>query len=321
MLGLLTALIVFAGVRVVVGTRFGVPEGEVLDWRLLRLLAACAVGAALGVAGMCLQTLVRNPLASPELLGVSAGAGFASVTAAWLMPALIIGGGRLGLAVPAVLGASASLGVVYALSRSGRGLDPVGLVLVGVIIAMTCGSGTRLAEHVMPPDAQLAVRSMVAGHLSEDVPVAVSVVCLASAVAGGALAMLWAKRLDAMCMSDEEALSVGVNVALVRTGLFLIAGVLTAMSVVVAGSIGLVGLIGPHAARLLLGPRHRTLAPGAAVCGAILVIAADTAVAAVPAGWGIGRPPIGVLLTLIGGPVFIVMLRRELSGRGRGISV
>jgi iron complex transport system permease protein len=278
-----------------------------------RALAGLIVGAALAAAGVMLQSLFRNPLAAPELLGLASGAGLAVSIAAFL-------GYRMGLGAEpafsqfgaALVGSMGALGLVYVLAQRRGLIEPVALILVGVILGVILGAGTALVRSMMPPDESQSITVWLFGTLSDELPPG----RLWGAGIVTALGVVVAARLgpamDAMAMSADEALSVGVRIGRVRALLFVASGVLTAAAVSIAGPIGFVGFVCPHVARLMMGPAHRPLAVGAAALGAALVISADTLVRAIPL--PSGRLPVGVLTALIGGPVLIAMLR----GRGLG---
>jgi iron complex transport system permease protein len=292
----------------------------VMSLRTDRVIMGVIVGASLAVAGVLLQSLLRNPLASPDLLGLASGAGLgvmAVVYAAYLaglgIAATSVSSGGSGGGVgwttttAAIAGALGALALVYSLSQRRGLLDPVTLVLIGVVISIMCGSATALLKTLMP-DQGLAASRLLLGTLSDDVPRprvwvvgGLTIACTAAGV--------WAGRaMDAAALGEDEARSLGVRLGPLRTLLFILSGVLAAGSVVLAGPIGFVGLICPHAVRLLAGPSHRTLVIGSALAGAILVVAADTATRLID--FGSGHPPISILTSLIGGPVLVVLLRR-----------
>lgn len=292
----------------------------VMSLRTDRVIMGVIVGAALAVAGVLLQSLLRNPLASPDLLGLASGAGLgvmAVVYAAYLaglgIAATSVAGDGSGGGVgwttttAAIAGALGALALVYSLSQRRGLLDPVTLVLIGVVISIMCGSATALLKTLMP-DQGLAASRLLLGTLSDDVPRprvwVVGGLTLACTAAG-----VWAGRaMDAAALGEDEARSLGVRLGPLRTLLFILSGVLAAGSVVLAGPIGFVGLICPHAVRLLAGPSHRALVIGSALAGATLVVAADTATRLID--FGSGHPPISILTSLIGGPVLVLLLRR-----------
>lgn len=282
---------------------------EVWDLRLTRLGSGLVVGAALGLAGLQLQCLLRNPLASPDLLGLASGAGLGVTLSAYL--GFLATGAIAPAAVSssaALAGAAGALLVVYALSARGGLIDPARLILVGVVVALMASAASMFVEHLLP-DRGMASRRWLLGALRDDARAPeVLGVGLAAVVALAVTARL-GPSMDAASLDEHEARSVGVRLGGLRVFLFASAAVLTAASVTLAGPVGFVGLIAPHAVRRIAGPGHRVGAIGSALLGAGLVVAADALVKAIDLGGG--RLPIGVLTSLIGGPVLIWLIRRE----------
>jgi iron complex transport system permease protein len=312
---MLLLLAAAVALRFVVGDpRGGLHWPENADfWRLRgdRVWAGAIVGTALAVGGVLLQSLLRNPLASPDLIGPGAGAGLGVMIAVYLGHAAQ-GSAMVSTAVlagPALLGSLGALAVVYLLAQRRGFVEPVSLVLVGVMASIICGALTMLISRLLPPDAAKVGGLWMFGAISDEVRR--PTLWGATAVAGIALAFgAWAgPAMDAAAMSEDEARSVGVAIGPLRLAMFLFAGILAAAAVVLAGPIGFVGLVCPHVFRLLAGPSHRALVLGAALAGASLVVGADAAVKAVEI--GTGRLPIGILTTLIGGPIFLLLLRGD----------
>lgn len=277
-----------------------------------RVVAGIIVGASLGAGGVMLQSLLRNPLASPDLIGAAGGASLAVALATyargtWVLPA--IGTELAGLAtIPAALiGALVALALVYLLAQRRGFVEPVSLVLVGVMVSIIAGAGTALVSHLMPPNLSFSVTRWTVGGLSDDTSPRV-LVGSGVAAAGVVMAGVFLGRaMDVAALGEDEARASGVNVRWLRAVLFVGAGVLTAAAVVLAGPIGFIGLVAPHAVRLLSGPAHRPLVLGAAVAGAVLVLGADAAVRVIRV--ETGRLPLGVVTALAGGPIFILLLR------------
>jgi iron complex transport system permease protein len=174
-----------------------------------------------------------------------------------------------------------------------------------------------LVQFMMGRDADQLLRWMM-GRIPPESPPALIIAGSLTALIGLAISLRWSRALDAAALSDDEATSVGVNLPALRIGMFLTAGVLTAVSVLLAGPIGFVGLIAPHLARMVVGSRHAALLISAAIIGASLLLAADAAVQLIPHLPGIRQPrgllPIGILTSAIGGPMFIYLLRNRSSG-------
>jgi iron complex transport system permease protein len=257
-----------------------------------------------------LQSLLRNPLASPDLLGLGSGAGlgvmlsiYAAHEAGRLVPGLVF------QAPAALVGSLTAMALVYALSQRRGLLDPTTLVLVGIAVAMICAAGIELVRHLLPPNFSDAATRMLMGSINDEVS-SRSLWVIGSIVAGSTtLGALAGRAMDASALGDEEARSVGVPLGSLRAMLFVLSGVLTACAIALAGPIGFIGLVAPHVARLCLGPSHKALIVGAALCGAALVVGSDCLVRLLD--FGTGRLPISILTSLLGGPVFILLLRRR----------
>jgi len=317
-LGVLLAIACAA--RLLVGVSFGVPGESVFRLRLDRLLIGLTVGSALAVGGTLLQALLRNALASPYILGISSGAAVGVMATSYLgglgvigtTSAVAVGANHLG----GVVGALGTLAVVYLLSQKRGFIDPLGLLLVGVVVNAINGAAIMFINYMLPHGQRPNLALWMMGYYNEAVTTGPILAVLGVSVVGIALAALAARAMDVATLSDSEAESVGLNLSALRLGLFGLAGVLTAGTVVLAGPIGFVGLICPHIVRVLVGPGHRVLVIGSALAGATLVIGADVLIRALD--FGQGLMPIGVLTALVGGPAFLWMLRPRL---GRGVDI
>ncbi|MBI1889542.1 MAG: iron ABC transporter permease [Burkholderiales bacterium] len=282
--------------------------------RLPRALAAFAVGGLLALAGALMQLLLRNPLADPYVLGVSGGAAAGALGMMWLTPAgMAVAGVQLTMHVGALAGALFAVGLLFGLARGALlrlspmafGAAPgVRLILTGVMIASGFGALITLILSTAP-DAQL--RGMVfwlMGDLENS-----QWYGLAWAVLG--LVSVWAvanaARLNVLAHGDATAQLLGVRVVPLRTAAILIASLATAAAVSVAGTIGFVGLVVPHALRLAVGNDQRLLLPASALAGGIALCLADLLARTVIAPIQL---PVGVITALIGVPVFLVLLAR-----------
>lgn len=311
---MLAGLALAAWLRLLVGDPAGLhlPESPLVwELRLGRLVPGLIVGGSLAVAGVLLQALLRNPLASPDLIGASSGAGLGVMASLYVQH--LMGRSVSDASVPAgsggaIAGALGALTLVYVLGRRSRVLDPVSLVLVGAIVAIVCSAVTVLLAHLIPGQG-VAVARWTIGALSDDAPRAQVAAAGALLVLALAASLVMSRALDAGTLHDDEARSVGVNLGLVRASSFALAGLLTAGAVAVAGPIGFVGLVCPHLARLVLGPGHARVLVASCVLGAIMIVGADTVADLLPL--PSGRLPIGVLTALVGGPAFIALLIRE----------
>ncbi|MDE0889925.1 MAG: iron ABC transporter permease [Phycisphaerales bacterium] len=294
---------------------FGFPASEILMIRGSAATAAVLAGAGLGLSGLCFQVLLRNPLASPWVLGVSSGAGFGLMTATWMSLAGGMLGGVGGLLLAfagmpaAALGALLAIGVVWLLSRRLGTFDPVTLVLCGVIASATFGAGIMLLQHLVPNGVRGDLVSWMMGRIPEVSPGWLLATIGGLVIAGFGFGLRFASALDAACLTEDEARSVGVPVDRLRHGLLLSGGLLAAASVVLVGPIAFVGLLAPHAARLVVGPRHHLLVPGTVLAGAGVLLGADAVRQFIDLGGG--RLPVGVVTSLVGGPVFLWLLLRR----------
>ncbi len=283
-----------------------------LSLRLTRLAIAAIVGGSLALAGVLLQALLRNPLASPDLLGVTSGAGL-GVAAATFAASLATGHAAANPAMQtlaALLGAGLTLGLILAWTHRRGGIDVISLVLVGVIVGMTCSGITLLLHHLLP-DRGVNARAWFFGSINEDTPAALLSVCALALGLCLAVSLFSARAIDTACLGEDESRAVGVRLGRLRLILFAASGLLATVAVVLAGPIGFVGLIIPHAVRMVLGPHHRPLLLGATLAGAATLIAADAAVSAFPLDRG-GRLPLGVVMAIVGGPLFLLLLRSTL---------
>lgn len=283
------------------------PDPSYAIFRWTAVAVAAIVGSSLAVSGVMLQALLRNPLASPFIMGISAGAGLGVMVAIYVghVTGSAVGhGAHMG---PAILGGVVALGVVYGLGQRRGWLDPISLLLVGVIVSTICGALIMFVQHLVPAGLRGDLTTWMMGHIRERVEAATLIGAGALSVVGVAVAMILGRAMDAATLGDDEARSVGLALGPLRIGLFLLASALTAVTVALAGPIGFVGLVAPHAARLILGPKHTVLVLGAALVGVVLVVGSDTARQALD--FGGGRMPIGIFTALIGGPAFIWLLR------------
>ncbi|MFD5823757.1 FecCD family ABC transporter permease [Nesterenkonia xinjiangensis] len=281
------------------------PSEDAIVWqeRLPRALVAAACGAGLGLCGTIMQSLLRNPLADPYVLGVSSGAS----TGAVLVGVLGLGGAALGLSGGAFLGALIAFALVLTLARmAGGGHDRV--VLAGVASTQLFSAVTSLIVFAFADsDGTRGIMFWLLGSL-EGVRWPDVMLCTAVVLAGTLICLRCAHMLDAFAFGDEVAASLGLSVRRVRLGLLLLTALLTATLVSVAGAIGFVGLVLPHAARLLVGTRHVRLVPTTAVLGAIFMVWVDAGSRIVFAPTPL---PVGVGTALVGVPVFIVLLARR----------
>jgi len=294
----------------------GVHGDIVVRDRVMRMLIGLIVGVALSVSGVSLQTLLRNPLAEPYILGLSTGAGAGIMVQSYLhyliRDELAVGTNAGG----AVIGAATIMLIVFLAGRRRGVIDPLGLLLTGVVLSTICGALILMMNYLVGPGGiRDDISRWMMGNLDGDAG-GLSIMLLGSVTAIGLVVLIYFSRaMDVATTSDAEAGSLGVNLPRLRAMLFAVASLLAAGAVVLAGPIAFVGLVCPHIARLMLGPRHGPLLIGSALLGAALVITADTASAGLHLWLGIGLMPIGIFTAIVGGPAFLWMLRPQL-GRG-----
>jgi iron complex transport system permease protein len=280
-----------------------IQEGIVWELRLPRTLLAAVCGAGLALSGAILQSLLRNPLADPFVLGISSGAS----TGAVLVIVSGLGGGLVGLSSGAFAGALVAFGLVLALAAvAGGGSERV--VLAGVagtqlFAALTTFVVFSSADAEQTRGVLFWLLGALGGASWGDVALAAAVCAL-----GLLLCLTQATALDAFAFGEETASAVGVDVARVRALLLVATALVTAVLVSAAGAIGFVGLALPHAARLLVGPLHRRLLPATALAGAIFLVWVDTAARTLFAPQEL---PVGVVTALLGVPAFAAILARQ----------
>jgi len=294
------------------------PDATVL-WRLRlpRVILAAEVGAALSVAGVTLQALLRNPLADPFVFGLSGGAaiGTALVVAfsgSALGAAALAASTWLGLLpaqFAAILGALGAALLVFTLGRARGQLVPERALLVGVVFNSFASALVLSIEAVLQPEQTQAVLLWLSGTLGyETTPVLVTagVVVLLPTLLLGALA----GRLNLLALGDEGAAALGVDVSRTRLIAFAAASAVVGVSVALTGLVGFVGLVVPHAVRFVVGPDHRVVLPASALAGAAFLVLADAVARVLFRSLG-AEPPVGAITALIGAPIFVLLLRRR----------
>ncbi|WP_462384151.1 FecCD family ABC transporter permease [Pseudomonas sp. Marseille-QA0892] len=281
-----------------------IDEGIVWSYRLPRAIVAGACGAGLALCGLILQALLRNALADPYLLGISAGAS----TGAVLVAVIGVGGGMVSLSAGAFGGAVLAFGLVAILARASRGIGASSQIILAGIAgsqlfnALTAFLITKSASAEQARGIMFWLLGNLSGVRWPSVWIAIPAVII------GALVCFWYRRaLDAFTFGADSAASLGISVRQTRIVLIACAALVTAVMVSTVGSIGFVGLVIPHAVRLLVGPRHTRLVPWSIVAGAVFLIAADILSRILVKGQVL---PIGVITALIGAPVFALLLIR-----------
>lgn len=308
--GLTAADVVQSAVAKITGADSGlsrIQEGIIWNLRLPRTLMAALAGAGLALCGVILQSLLRNPLADPYILGISSGAS----TGAVLIVVLGVGSAAIGLTTGAFVGALIAFGFVLLLAYASGGTTDR-IVLAGVAATQLFSAVTSFVVYIAADAEQTrGILFWLLGSLAS-VRWSDVVVCAVVVLIGLALCLLHTSNLDAFTFGQDAAASLGVNVARTRLVLMVVTALVTAVIVSTCGAIGFVGLVLPHAARALVGGRHRVLVPTSVLMGAIFLVWIDAASRTVIAPQEL---PIGVATALIGVPAFVILLLRQ--GRNR----
>lgn len=277
--------------------------------RFPRAIMASLVGAALAVAGTIMQGLFANPLAEPSVVGVASGA---SVGAAAVIVFGMTAIGAWALPLAAFLGAIVATLTVWALARAGSSAAVLTLVLTGIAINAIATAATSLLIFLGDASSREQVVFWQLGTLSTSTWANVQVLLVVGA-AGFVGAMAIRGSLDVLSLGDAAAATSGVNVERLRVVAILLVCVLTGAAVAFSGVIAFVGLIVPHALRIAVGPSHRLLVPLSALGGALLLSLADIAARTIIP---FADLPIGIFTAAVGGPLFLLLLRRTLAGQG-----
>ncbi len=280
----------------------GVEQTIVADVRLPRILLAATVGFSLAAAGTVMQGFFRNPLADPSIIGVSSGAAAGAVAAIAfpaLFPAVLAS-----VHVPAFIGALVTAFLVYAIATEGGRTPVATLLLAGVALQAFLGamisymmvhSGENLREAVYWMMGRLHRSSW------SDIEFALPIALL-----GVLVLAAYTREMNVLLLGEEDAQALGVNVERTKVVLLVLATVVTAAGVAVAGVIGFVGLVVPHMMRLVVGPDHRILLPTSALAGASFLVLTDTLSRAGPA-----EVPVGIVTAALGAPFFLFLLKRR----------
>ncbi len=270
----------------------------VLRLRLPRALAAFGTGASLALAGVLMQILLRNPLADPYILGTSGGAAVAALTA------MLAGAGSLVIDSAAFGGALGSTLLVFFIARYHGNGSPGRLLLTGVVIASGWGAVISLILATAPDANLRGILFWLMGDFTFAGSPWPTLIVAACAVGAG---LALARSLNVLSIGDAPAALLGLQVRPVRTLVYLLSALLTALAVTTAGAVGFIGLVVPHLVRLVSGSDHRTLIPGAALAGGILLVSADLVARTIIAP---RQLPVGAITAIIGVPLFLFLLSR-----------
>lgn len=280
-------------------------ETVVMVVRLPRVMAGLGVGAGLALAGACYQGVFRNPLVSPFILGVSGGAGFGAAAAI-----LFLGGDAFTIQLCAFAGGIMAVTLCHLLARSAGNGSPLLLILSGIVVGAVFTALLSLLKYGADPEDKLPLiefwlMGSLAGVHMRDVGILFALLVPAAALL---TALRW--RITVLTLGDEEARSLGINVAWLRGTVLVLATLMAAASVSLAGVIGWVGLVIPHLARILVGPDFRRLVPVSLVLGGSYLVLADTVARTLTA----AEIPLGIVTSLIGAPIFAFLIRKGVRG-------
>lgn len=282
-------------------------SSDAIIWevRTPRVLLGAIVGATLAICGMALQAIVRNPLAEPYILGVSAGASTGAAAAILFGVGAVLGG--MSTSMVAFLGAAGAMFLVMMIAQANGSVTPGRLLVAGVAVGYLLSSITSLL--ILFADSAQSAQAVVFWLLGSLTQAEWSTIPIVGVVLTGALGLmtLWRRRLDLLALGDESARSLGVDPGRTRTVLVIAVALCVGASVAVSGGIGFVGLAIPHMARRFVGVTHALGLPAAAMLGAGMLVWADVVARLIL------QPremPIGIVTGLIGAPVLVVLVRR-----------
>lgn len=294
------------------------PDREILfGHRVPRVLLGALAGGALAIVGAAFQALLRNPLADPYILGVSGGAALGGTIAIALGLPTIAGLATASVPLASFVGGLASIALVYGLSLRSRRSNPHDVLLIGVVFNAFASAVIMFLKTVVSAQKAQEMLFWLMGTLSmERIGPAEITLTTALVVVGGVALLVDAGRLNLLTFGDEDARTLGVDVEAVRRRVFVSSSLMIGAVVALTGLIGFVGLVVPHAVRLVFGPDHRLLLPASALVGAAFLPLADLGTRLLFPVLATATP-VGVVTAFIGGPVFLWLLRRGAAG-GRG---
>ena len=272
--------------------------------RLPRAVLGAIIGAGLAMAGVGMQALFKNPMASPYILGLSSGAAFGAALA--IVLGLTILPGNLGIPSMAFIFCFLTLMLVYGIAKSHGRVPVETLLLAGIAVGAFFSALVNLLTYLAKDELASIVFWMM-GDLSQfgwgNIRIVLPLISI-----GGALIYYYARDLNAMMLGDNHALNLGIEVSTVRFRVLLASALITAAAVSFVGIIGFVGLVVPHMIRMVIGPDHRILIPASAIAGAVFLVSCDIASRLI---LDVTVLPIGITTALIGAPYFIYLLRRR----------
>lgn len=276
----------------------------IFEVRMPRIILAALTGGLLAMAGSTYQAIFQNPMADPYVMGVSSGAAFgATIAIVFLQPTMLFG--HTIVSVVAFLFAILTTLLVYAISRTKRGVDTFSVLLTGIVISSVLSSAISLIM-MMHNDEAMKIMTWTFGSFNAKGWTHV-ITILIPTIIGLILTVYHGKDLNILVMGEEEATSMGLNVKNLKRNLLLICAFLTSIAVSVSGIIGFVGLIVPHFLRLIFGSDHKFLLPASMIYGGIFMLICDTIARSLISNFEL---PVGIITSVIGGPLFLIILIR-----------
>lgn len=272
----------------------------IYDLRFPRIIISMLAGAAVAVSGVLFQAVLKNPLADPGIIGISSGAGLAAACMTALAPALYFF-----TPVVACIGGIFAFCIVYVLSWKG-GLSPLRIILTGIAVDAFFTGISSVVSSMSGGDRN-GVASIVEGNITQKTWGDVRTL-LPYVLVGLVLAMLSVRKCNLLALEDKTARSLGVNVNRARIGISVVAVILASISTAIVGAVSFLGLIVPHIGRLLVGSDHKKLIPFSALAGAVTFLLADTVGRTIARPYEVAAP---VIMSVIGGPFFLVLLKRK----------
>lgn len=279
----------------------------VMQVRLPRILLSIIIGAGLACSGAAYQCLFGNPLVSPDILGVSAGAGFGAALA------ILLSAGAVAVQVQALIWGLAAVGIVLAVSRMQKKTELYMLVLSGVIVSALFEAFISLIKYVADPQDKLpAITVWLMGSLAS---ASYKKVIIAGCIIVPCILIMFILRwkMNILSLNEEEARSLGIKVGRLRLIIIVTSTLMTAVSVSLCGIIGWIGIIIPHIGRFFVGNDHRGLIPASMILGSTYLLLIDGIARTMAA----AELPISILTSIIGAPFFAIMLRKTLGGKKR----
>lgn len=276
----------------------------IMHIRLPRTVAAVLSGCALAVSGVLIQAVLNNPMASPSIIGVNSGAGLAAVLLITAFPTLVSY-----IPIAAFLGALGACLIIYLFSLK-SGADKITITLIGIAVGSILSAGINLAKTLFPDsvfDADLFLIGGLSGiTVNKLISPAILIFCALI------ISQVLSRAVDIITLGDETALTLGVNVKVLKFFLLVIASVLAGSAVSFVGVIGFVGLLVPHIARRFIGTRHKLLIPASALMGSCLVLICDLFGRCIAAPYEVS---VGIILSFLGGPFFIALIFSKRKNR------